>query len=202
MTITAAAESITSDPVTFNVTAAVLQSIAISPSAPQGINVGDTVQFSATGTYSDTTQQVITEPVFWESDVPGVAFITNNAPNNGKLLAKSEGLATITASKDSVTSNATEVVVSAGTAPATGQLSVTVENGGRVLSENGSTIVCDGGQTCDVTLSIGTVIKLFAIPDAGNTFDDWDSCDSKNGPVCTMTIDNPQESVRAEFDPG
>ncbi len=113
VSITAESDGIVSPGITFNVTSAVLQSITIAPSAVQNPNVGQTIQFSATGTYSDTSQRSITVDATWSSDNPGVAIITNNEPN-GQMRAVSPGLAGITAAKDGVTSAATEVVV-AGT---------------------------------------------------------------------------------------
>ena len=198
VTVTARGGGLTSTPVTFAVAGSLLQSIAISPSAPQGITVGDTVQFSANASYSDGSTQDITHSVAWITDTPNVATIGRTAPSIGVLAAKNTGLATITASKDNVTSNATEVVVSASTG-GTGTLSITVEAGGRVVDSNGQ-VLCDGGSTCDQELQIGQVLDIFAIPDSGNRFEEWEGCDAANGPSCTMTIDNPSESVKAEFD--
>jgi uncharacterized protein YdeI (BOF family) len=101
-----------SAPVTFTVLAGTLQSIAITPSVPQGKNIGDTVLFTAQGSYSDMTNQDLTKTVAWNSDSPGVAVITSTAPIEGALAAVGSGLATITASKDGVTSSpGTSVVV-------------------------------------------------------------------------------------------
>jgi hypothetical protein len=67
VTVTARVGGLTSAPVTFTVTAGVLQSIAISPSVPQAKNVGDTVQFTAQGSYSDGTTRDVTKAVVWNS---------------------------------------------------------------------------------------------------------------------------------------
>ncbi len=111
VTVTASGEGVTSVPVTFRVLPATLASIAITPSTPQNINVDDIVNFTAQGTYSDGVPRNITKTVFWESDNRSTALITNNEPNEGILVGRGPGLATITAIKDSVTSNATEVMV-------------------------------------------------------------------------------------------
>jgi phage tail sheath protein FI len=59
------------------VTAAVLQSIAVTPAGPVSILPAQTQQFAATGTYSDTTTQVITSSVKWNSSALAVATISS-----------------------------------------------------------------------------------------------------------------------------
>jgi hypothetical protein len=110
--ITAEAGAFVSPPVTFTVSAGTLQSIAITPAGvvTPSPAIGDKVQFSATGTYSDTSTKNITTAVTWESDDRTTAFITNNAPNGQMVATGSGGVATITAKKDGITSNATQVV--------------------------------------------------------------------------------------------
>ena len=208
VTITASAAGVTSNQVIFTVDTATLQSIAISPSTPQGIKVDDTVQFSATGTYSDGMTRNISDSVLWESSDPKIALITNNAPNKGKLVGKGPGLAIVTASKEGSTSPPsppTEVVVTTGPGGigggfGSGILSVEVEAGGQVNSD-GNLLTCAGPNTCQLELPKGTIINLFAIPNAGQKFEEWDGCDRPSGTVCTQTIDNDQEFVKAEFDP-
>jgi phage tail sheath protein FI len=60
------------------VTAAVLQSIAVTPAGPLSILPAQTQQFAATGTYSDATTQVITSSVKWSSSALPVATISNS----------------------------------------------------------------------------------------------------------------------------
>ena len=57
------------------VSAAVLQSIAVTPANPS-IADGTTLQFSATGTYSDSSTQDLTSQVTWASATTSVATIT------------------------------------------------------------------------------------------------------------------------------
>src|SRR6267378_3613878 len=57
---------------TLNVTAAVLQSIAITP-ASTSVTAAKTVQFTATGTYSDNSTQNLTNSVIWTSSSTAVA---------------------------------------------------------------------------------------------------------------------------------
>ena len=58
------------------VTAAALQSIAVTPANPS-VSKGETQQFTATGTYSDSTTQNLTSQVTWASATTSVATITS-----------------------------------------------------------------------------------------------------------------------------
>ena len=68
-----------------SVTAAALESIAVTPSSVS-VLVGSTEQFTATGTYTDNSTQDISSSVSWSSSAPDVATVS------------SSGLATILAS--------------------------------------------------------------------------------------------------------
>ena len=72
------------------VTTAVLESIAVTPASPLPVASGQTVQFTATGTYSDGTTQNLTNSVVWASSSNAVATI-NTSP------AANPGLATVVA---------------------------------------------------------------------------------------------------------
>jgi phage tail sheath protein FI len=61
-----------------SVTPAVLQSIAIAPANPLPILNGQTLQFAATGTYSDNSTQPLSVPVVWSSSSQSVATINSN----------------------------------------------------------------------------------------------------------------------------
>jgi len=77
-------------------------------------------------------------------------------------------------------------------------LSVLKNGSGGITSSSGG-IVC--GSTCsDVYLS-GTVLTLTAIPDPGYVFAGWTGCDSVNGYLCSMTM-NDNRSVTANFGAG
>jgi hypothetical protein len=64
------------------VTAATLQSIAVTPANPT-ITKGLTEQFTATGTYSDSSTQNLTTSVTWASGTPGTATITTGGLATG-----------------------------------------------------------------------------------------------------------------------
>ena len=53
----------------------VLRSIAVIPAAPS-VPVGETIQFTATGTYTDGSTQNLTGTAGWASASTGVATVT------------------------------------------------------------------------------------------------------------------------------
>ena len=81
---------------TLNVTAQVLQSIAVTPLDPS-VPLGALQAFTATGTYSDGSTAVITPFVTWASEDPTVATISNVVGSKGLSQARAEGTSTITA---------------------------------------------------------------------------------------------------------
>jgi hypothetical protein len=66
--MTSSAATLTVDP------AATLQSIAVTPASPS-VGIGNTLQFTATGTYSDNSMKNITSSVTWKSSNTGFATI-------------------------------------------------------------------------------------------------------------------------------
>src|SRR5207248_2743187 len=74
-TISATLNGITGSTV-LTVTAAALQSIAVTPANPS-IAKGTTQQFTATGTYTDSSTQNLTSQVPWASATTSVATITS-----------------------------------------------------------------------------------------------------------------------------
>jgi N-acetylneuraminic acid mutarotase len=83
-----------------------LQSIAISP-ANSTIQVGQTQQYAATGTYSDNSTQNLTASAAWASSNLSAVTIGNS----GLASAIGAGAATITASLSGVTSNSATLTV-------------------------------------------------------------------------------------------
>jgi trimeric autotransporter adhesin len=109
-TVTATSGSISSS-ASVTVTSAVVQSIAITPPAPS-IAPGTTLQFTATGTFSDGSTQNITGSVQWTSGNPTVASINvNGAP--GLAMGLATGTSIITAASGNVFSSTTLTVTSA-----------------------------------------------------------------------------------------
>jgi len=96
VTITATSGTV-SGTVTLSVTAATLQSIAVTP-ANSSMSIGTTRQFTATGTYSDSTTQDITASVLWGSSNPAAAAINNQ----GLATSAATGATVISATVGSV----------------------------------------------------------------------------------------------------
>jgi hypothetical protein len=139
-TITAASGGI-SGFTTLTVTAATLVSIAVLPVNPS-IAVGSTQQFSATGTFSDTTTQDLTASVTWSSSATSVATISNAAGSNGKATAVAAGTTTITAT-----------------------LAVTRPAPGSVSGSTGLTVAAGGGQPNLLAITVnGSLCSSGSIP--------------------------------------
>lgn len=98
--ITATLGAITSDTADLSVVASTLVSINVTP-ANATIEQGDTLQFKATGTYSNQSTADITSTVTWSSANPGVATIDST----GLAKAVSVGASSIAAQLGGVTSN-------------------------------------------------------------------------------------------------
>ncbi len=90
------------------VAAAVLQSIAVTPSNPS-VAKGLTQQFTATGTYSDGTTQNIANQVTWVSATPAVSTISTS----GLASALAVGTSTISATLGALVSGSTVLTVAA-----------------------------------------------------------------------------------------
>src|SRR3982074_3804366 len=63
-----------------------LLSISIT-ATPTSIATGATLQFSATGTYSDASTQTLTKVVMWSSSSANVATISNSSSSQGLATA-------------------------------------------------------------------------------------------------------------------
>lgn len=77
-----------------------LSSIAVTPAAPGHIAVGSTLQFAASGTYSDGSVVDITTQVIWASSDVGIATISST----GLAIGAEYGNTNITASMSGKTS--------------------------------------------------------------------------------------------------
>ena len=90
------------------VTAALLSSIAVTPSSPN-LAKGLTQPFTATGTYTDRSTQDLTSAVTWSSDTPSVATISAA----GLAMGVAPGTATISAALSGVTASSVLTVTPA-----------------------------------------------------------------------------------------
>ena len=77
-----------------------LVSITVTPATPT-VSVGSTQQFIATGTFSDSSTQIL-QSVAWSSSNQAAVMITNDAGDHGVALALAAGKSTITASAGSI----------------------------------------------------------------------------------------------------
>jgi hypothetical protein len=99
--------------VVFSTTApAPLVSIAVTPASPT-VNAGANQQFTATGTYQDSSTRDISAQVTWNSSNPAAAVISGI----GLATGQSAGSSNITATLNGVTSNAALLTVEAGPPP-------------------------------------------------------------------------------------
>jgi hypothetical protein len=91
-----------------------LVSIAIM-ATPTTVAVGATLQFTATGTYSDKTTQSLTGAVTWNSSSTNVATISNSSNSPGLATAANPGSTSIVASSGTITSPAVTLTVTGAT---------------------------------------------------------------------------------------
>ncbi|MFH0899537.1 MAG: Ig-like domain-containing protein [Pseudomonadota bacterium] len=94
------------------VSPAVLQEITISP-ATGTIADGQTIQLNAIGEFSDGTTADVTTQVFWASDRPDLATVSNTSGSRGLVTGVAPGTATITASSALIFGSATLTVTNA-----------------------------------------------------------------------------------------
>jgi len=134
--------------VTLDVTNAALESISVTPVA-RTIAPATNLSFTATGTFSDSSTQIITRDVTWSSDNAGAATIASV----GLASAVAPGSANISATLDGVTA-ATPLTVSSVTL-----VSIAVTPGSAVLAP-ASTLGCTAtgtfsdGSTQTITNSV------------------------------------------------
>ncbi|PYY16601.1 MAG: hypothetical protein DMG61_04045 [Acidobacteria bacterium] len=108
--ITATQNGIGSNLFALTVTAATLQSIAISAGS-SSIAKGTSVQFTATGTFSDGSSQNLTNSATWTSSSPTAV----NISTSGLATGVATGSSNITAVQSGITSNIFALAVTAAT---------------------------------------------------------------------------------------
>ncbi|GHD04884.1 hypothetical protein GCM10007320_66260 [Pseudorhodoferax aquiterrae] len=99
---------------TFNITAAQLLSLAVTPATPS-IALGTTQQLIATGTFGDNTTRDLSNQVTWTSDNAAVATVSNAPGTVGWVNSVAVGNAQITAQFAGVTSTAITLNVTPAT---------------------------------------------------------------------------------------
>ncbi len=110
--ITATLGSITSPPATLTVTSATLVSIAVTPANP-AIVLQTQQQFTATGTFSDSSIQDISDTVTWSSSDTTKITITPSGVGSGVAtgVGTTTNPVTISATKSGVTGSTTATVI-------------------------------------------------------------------------------------------
>jgi len=87
------------------VTDAVLRAIDVAPAAP-AVALGQTLQLTATGHFTDGTTRDVTAVVAWASSALAIATISNAAGSQGLATTLAVGPTTITASAQAITGSA------------------------------------------------------------------------------------------------
>lgn len=98
---------------TVTITNAVLTAIAVTPPGTQSVAAGTSLQFVATGSYSDGTTQDLTSAVSWTSSNTGFATVSSGAGTRGLSRGVAAGTATITATLGAISGTATLNVTNA-----------------------------------------------------------------------------------------
>jgi uncharacterized repeat protein (TIGR01451 family) len=194
------------DVVVFSITgapSATLQSITVTP-ASASIAGGASQQFHAQGFYSDGSIQDITNTVVWVSSNTGIARMSTVTP--GLATGFGAGVATITATFNTVASNAASLTVTTtafafnvvleGTAYGT-----VMDNLGQINCTNNTGQGMTG--TCNTSYPSGTAVVLMQAANPGSVFASWgvpigDAKCSGTTTTCTFTMDAAQ-TVTATF---
>jgi uncharacterized protein YjdB len=145
-TITASFGSITGS-TGLTVSTAHLVSIAITPANPR-INVGTSLKFTATGTFSDGSVAANLSGVSWKSSKPNIASVRSSGIAHGKK----GGSVTITASASGV-SGTTTLTVGTGTLTSIVVTPATPTTSAGTTQQFAATGTFSDGSTQDVTLN-------------------------------------------------
>jgi uncharacterized protein YjdB len=94
------------------ITTATLRSVEVTPTNAQAA-AGTTVQFTATGVYTDNSTRDLTGQVTWASSDSTVAAVSNAAGSNGLVTASGAGSTTVSATSGSVVGTTTLTVTAA-----------------------------------------------------------------------------------------
>jgi len=94
------------------VTPATLVSISLSPTNPS-VPLGAPASFTATGIYSDNSNQVLTDAVTWASATAATATISNAADSKGQATTLAVGTSVISATMGTVSASTTLTVTAA-----------------------------------------------------------------------------------------
>jgi len=175
-----------------------LVSIAVTP-ASTSVTATKTVQFTATGTFSDNSTQDLTNSVNWSSSSTSIATINANGLATGVTAG---GPITITATSGNIFGTGQLTV---NPLVVTFPLTVTlIGTGTGSVTDNLGSISCvnTAGKTsgtCSANYPAGTVVNLTASPTPPSTFGGYLGACTGTG-ACSVTM-NSAQSVTASFVP-
>ena len=112
--VTATLSTVTSSVSTLTVTGAVLQTIEVTP-AGVSVPLGVDQQFVATGVFSDSSRQNLTDQVTWNSSDIGAVQFSGVAGEEGLAISVAAGSSNVTAQKGGIASNTVNMTVTAAT---------------------------------------------------------------------------------------
>jgi hypothetical protein len=150
--ITASSETVSAT-ATLEVYTAALESIALVPTATS-IALGNDQQFTATGTYSDSSAADITGEALWKSSDTNVATLSNDSGSEGLAATHNTGTTDITASLESVTSPVSTLTVTSATLESiavTPPMPSVIEGASVGFTATGT---YSDGSTADITASV------------------------------------------------
>lgn len=184
-TITATSGSIAAT-ASFEVTAAVLTSLDVTPKTPS-IAAGRTQQFVATGTYSDGTMQTVTATVNWSSDTPAVATISNADGSRGLASSTTKGATKVKAASGTITSAEVTLTVTDAV-----PVSLAVTPASQTISNKSSlqykaTETFSDGSTSDQTAAVTWSSSNTAVADISNAADSKGLATTKTTGSVTIT---------------
>ncbi len=140
-----------------------LTSIAVTPATPAHLKVGATQQFTATGTYSDSSTADITATVTWASGTTATATIT---ASGGLATGVAAGTTQITATMGAVTSPGVTLTVISLTSIAITPNPATIATVGGTLQFTATGTYSDA-STADITTSATWASGTMAVATIG-----------------------------------
>ena len=174
-----------------------------SPNPPVNLAAGSTLQFTATGTYSNGSTANITSQVTWASSNTTIANITSSG---GLATGEATGTTYITASLSGVISPGVTLNVLAAIQEVTIYITA-VPQGSVNYSYTGSDGAVSGSITLPPTsnegeleVTSGTQVRLVAVPPTGYNFVSWGGTVASSNPTISLVAQvSPIPSVTATF---